>query len=214
MIKTKALEAYLEGKLKALTQELLKLDSEETLKDYLDWTINKLKYNEATLKEVTLKQQISSLKLPEDKEAIDKLKLERKSFLQKDKPYELNVGDIINVKFGYGIGHELTGNHYAIILDRKGAMFLVAPLTSTPQNFGDNTAFFDNLSLPRNKDKVSADKPYRCFVAFSQIRYVHCRRINSINSLPNLKKWPAKITLTSPQVTDVLTKYINIISGK
>ncbi len=113
-------------------------------------------------------------------------------------PNSLTVGDIINVNFGIGFAGELSGDHYGIVLSRKGSMFLIAPLTKTPQPDKENTKFFEGLDLPGENGKS--------YVNFGQIRFVHFRRLENIIGIIEGKRH-----INIDEVKDILEKYNKII---
>ena len=83
---------------------LLDADSESAL-SFADWTMKKLrdKYNNSM--ETSLKQEIRKIQKYNDQASIEmlaKLKKKKKQYMPKEYPRSLDIGDIVNVKFGYG----------------------------------------------------------------------------------------------------------------
>lgn len=88
-----------------------------------------------------------------------------KSFLPEELP-KYNRGDIVSVNFGFKIGNELGGRHFAVILDnfnsQKSGIVTVAPLTSLKSKYKDccythllKTGLYD---LHKNKfNKIVSD---------------------------------------------------------
>jgi mRNA-degrading endonuclease toxin of MazEF toxin-antitoxin module len=194
------IDGKLLGKINALKGELLKLDTENAI-FVSDWYIHKLVSARKHSEERFLKNQIKNGIVSKDKVKADLDKVKKKNF-----PYNLKHGDIINVHYGFGFTDEINDTHYAVVLSRKGEMFLVAPLTSKVQDFGSNTLYFENLNLP-SATGVSVNKSY---VSFSQIKYVHSRRIEVINRLP--KKDKGRKQLANEQTKQILDNYKNIIT--
>ena len=96
--------------------------------------------------------------------------------MPKGYPQSLEIGDIVNVKFGYGYCDEIEDNHYAIILSKiVGSMFLIAPLTSNEPK-GGRMLFYDDLMLP-SKNRTTE----RSYILFNQIRFAHYRRLENIH---------------------------------
>ena len=205
---TSELKNYFEGKFKSLKDELLKLDSPDLIKEYLDWVADKLVINIQFDNEKRILKSIKKLNKNEDKDKISKLRKEKFKYKQDDKPYELLKGDIINVKFGVGIGDELNGEHYGIILSNNGAMFLIAPLTSTPSYFKKYEIVLRDLNLPRkSEDRGKDDLSY---VSYSQIRYIHCRRITSIKKRYGEENYKEKLHIDEKIVDNIIRNYFSI----
>lgn len=123
---------------------------------------------------------------------------------KEDKRLPINIGEIRHIKFGVGVGHELREHHYGIILARKGLMYLTAPLTSKPQDYGKHNYHFDNLELP-SKNGAPITKSY---VSFCHIRYVHQRRIEDIRMANKIKKFNV-----DEHVINILENFFDIIKG-
>lgn len=164
------------------------------------WFLDNLNLNENHDKEQSLR---SKIKL--GIETKDSLRGDLKAVAKNNFPYNLKFGEIIHVNFGLGVGDELKNGHYAIILSRKGDMFLIAPLTSQELDFNENTLSFTDLGLP-NKDGAAFKKSY---VSFTQIRYIHNRRIEKINNIdPALN---GRIKMNPDDALEVLNTYNKIL---
>ncbi|WP_243357273.1 type II toxin-antitoxin system PemK/MazF family toxin [Bacillus litorisediminis] len=196
----KTVNKRLLGKIDALKGEILSLDSYSG-ELYAVSFLKMLTTNKHHDKEKELKSKIK-LGLATKESLRDELRqVEKKNF-----PYNLQHGEIIHVDYGMGIADELRKGHYSVILSRKGEMFLVAPLTSQEQYYGKHTLFFENLNLP-TFDGKDRDKSY---VSFSQIRYVHSRRITKINHIdPSLN---GRLSLDKDSTKKILQNYFNIIN--
>lgn len=184
-------------KLKTIYSELLDLDADNAL-EYVKWKLEKIITNKKHNKEIALRLQLKSTTVSSDE--YNNIKSEIRKILPKNYPNSLEQGDIINVNFGIGFAGELSDDHYAIILSNKGSMFLIAPLTKTPQPDRENIKYFENLNLPGENGKS--------YVNFGQIRYVHFRRIQNIIGIPEKKRHIDKI-----EVNDILEKFNKIIKG-
>ena len=213
MDKDTQIKNYLIGKTRELEKELLKLDSLQSVEQYMKWAIEKLQINDCFANEELLLNEISKLDETKELEKIAGLKKQKFKYSQQDKPFKLNKGDLINIKFGVGVGHELDGQHYGIILSNRGAMFLIAPLTSTPQDFGKYSKSLKDLGLPREEGK-SSTKSDISYVSFSQIRYIHVRRITKIKKIFNQKDYKEKLELGVDVANDIIQKYFDIINYK
>lgn len=85
--------------------------------------------------------------------------------------------EIILVDFGFNIGSEFGGRHYAVVLERdnnpSNSMILVAPITSYDPEKGCHRASFDlGVGFINNHDKGAA-------VVLNQIRYISKMRIEA-----------------------------------
>lgn len=179
---------------KALYSELLDLNSQYAI-DFADWMLDKIIANKNHEKEIILRKM---LKNPNSKNMKQTLKKQIKKTLPENYPSSLESGDVIHVKFGIGYGGEISQGHYAIILSRKGSMFLVAPLTKSKQPDIENIKKFNDLNLPGSVKTG--------YVNFGQIRYIHFRRIESIKNIDC-----GKINIGTEEVDDIFKKWNNII---
>lgn len=172
-----------EDKLKILKNQLLDKNSTSSIK-FLDSCINTLKDEHNNTKHLDLSRNIKEISLRLDntlieeekrsiKNEISRLKRKRIRYAPKNFPYNLNPGDIISVKFGYGYCNELSDIHYAIIVSKQiGSMYWIVPLSSEPNKY--SKLYFDNLNLPSQK------KATRSYVVINQARFVHYRRLEKI----------------------------------
>lgn len=103
------------------------------------------------------------------------------SYLQQEsnfKPTSLKkykLGEIILVDFGFNIGSELGGRHYAVVLDKnnnpKSATILVAPISSYTEERGAHRGSVDlGIGAIHNYTKGSQ-------IVLNQIRYISKMRI-------------------------------------
>lgn len=171
---------YVQSKLKSIYSELLDCDCDYSI-EFADWFAEKLLENKNHFKEIDLNKKINGLKNKTDIESqkqLRELKADRKKVLPKNYPASLQKGDVIHVSYGIGLGDELTDGHYGIILSRKGSLYLVAPLTSTPQPYGEYNILIKGLDLP-NEDKNGG------YVSYNHIRFVSYRRIENIQGIEN-----------------------------
>ncbi|MCM3764616.1 type II toxin-antitoxin system PemK/MazF family toxin [Neobacillus niacini] len=199
-IKTrKEIDNTLLGHINALKGKLISIPLNEG-KFAAKWFLDLLNLNENHEKEQSLRSKIKVGLATKESLKSELGKVSKKNF-----PYNLKFGDIIHVNYGLGVGDELKDGHYAIILSRKGDMFLVAPLTSQEVDFEENTIVFEDLGLP-NKDGVESKKSY---VSFSQIRYIHNRRIEKINNLD--KSFEGRVKLSPDDALEILNNFNKII---
>lgn len=141
----------IKDRLKTIYSELLDFDSEVALA-YVKWKLDKIKTNKNHINEMILRRQLkgATFRSPE----YNRIKTEISKTLPTNYPNSLEIGDIININFGIGFAGELSGNHYAIILANKGSMFLIAPLTKTPQPDKENIKYFEGLTYLAKMVKV------------------------------------------------------------
>ena len=196
----------LEGHLKSIKSELLKINDDEKIIDYVKYIYEHIKTNNDYVVERKILKEIKEISKNKDDELdvrIAELKKEKKKYMQKNYPASLQCGDIIYVKFGMGIADEINNGHYGVILSQKGSMFLIAPLTSKEQKYGSNTIYYKNLGLPsanNAEEEIS-------YVSFTQIRYVHCRRIENISGIEKGREHIDEL-----KVKKIIENYNNIIS--
>ena len=202
----KNINDVLEGLLKTLKDEILKLNDNIQIEKYARCLLEQIKSNNDFINEQYLLKEIKNLKDFKDEDAqkrVSHFKTEKKKYMQKNYPLNLKSGDIVYVKYGIGIADEIQDGHYSIILSQNGSMFLVAPLTSKPQKFDENNLYFENLGLP-SKLVCEEEKSY---VSFTQIRYVHCRRIENIENIKG-----GRLHIDETKVDKILENYFNIIT--
>jgi mRNA-degrading endonuclease toxin of MazEF toxin-antitoxin module len=196
----KQIDKMLLGKLNSLKGDLLSLDLSKGIKA-AEWFSNVIHLNKNHQKEREIR---SELRQENNADTEQPLREKIKEVQKKDFPFGLKFGDIIHVEFGIGIGDELRDGHYAVILSRKGEMFLIAPLTSETLYFGDNTLYFEGLGLPSTKGPNC-----KSYVSFSQIRYIHSRRIKKIHKIH--KSLNGRIHLDEDKALQILTNYNKIL---
>jgi hypothetical protein len=173
-------KVLVQDKLKAVFSELLDCDHEYAL-EFANWISDKIVSNKKHLIETQLNKEIKYLKTRTDEQSQLKLseaKIKRVKILPKNYPSSLVKGDIIHVKYGVSLGDELNENHYGIIINRRGSLYLVAPLTSTPQPEGELNIHLKNLGLPGEGKDGS-------YVSFNHIRFIHYRRIQNVKKIKN-----------------------------
>lgn len=195
----KEIDSRLLGHINALKGKLISIPLNDGV-FATNWFLDLLNINQKHEKEQELRSKIKLGLATKESLKDDLKKVAKVNF-----PYNLKFGEIIHVSFGLGVGDELKDGHYAIILSRKGDMFLVAPLTSQELDFDENTMYFDNLGIP-NKAGV---KDKRSYVSFSQIRYIHNRRITKINNLESSKN--GRVKLDPDIALEILNTYNKII---
>ena len=188
-------KSYAKDKLKSVYSQLLDLDLDYSL-SYVEWMLDKLIECRNHQTELAIRKQLAETN-PRDSE-YQRLKKALSKVLPKDYPNNLVSGDIVHVNFGVGFAGELSDGHYAVIISRKGSMYLIAPLTKASQPDGDNTVSLENLGLPGGVQKG--------YINLGQIRYVHFRRLKNIIELPNGRKH-----IAIEIVKEVLDKHNNII---
>lgn len=169
---------YVNDRLKAVYSELLDMETQDA-KKYAEWFLEKTKMNKAHIKELKLRADYKLIRHLTDDESKRKakgLKAQIKRTIPNSYPDSLQIGDVIFVKYGVGIGDEFHNDHYAVVLGRLGSLFLLAPITSTPQIFGSRNITISKIGMS------GKDSGHICY---SQIRYVHYRRIEKITSSAN-----------------------------
>lgn len=189
--------------IKALYSELLNSETDEA-RAYSEWVLKKYNSNRRSAKEKEMRDELKRLNpsAPDYAEKEQSIRKDIKKVLHTNYPDSLEKGDIIHVSYGVGFGDELSDDHYGIIISRLGTLFLVAPLTKTYQPFKENNVTFIGLSLPGEDDTKTS------YVSFSQIRYVHKRRIEKINGITNGKKH-----IDTTRVDEIMSKFNNIIKA-
>lgn len=171
-----------------LWNELQEID-ENYAESYLKWCIEKIKTNKSHQKEKDLKRQLRNKNLNSRIEIDLKNKLNKVK--HKNHPRNISKGDIVHIRFGVNLGDELSDldsslkildGHYGVVIAQKGFMFLVIPLTSSPQRLNDSYLdfYFENLDLPGGHNKS--------YLAFAKMQFVHLRRIKRIHGIPEGKK--------------------------
>lgn len=187
-------------KLNTLKGKLIKWNSFHAI-NHLDWFNAKLDHNIKHEQERHFRGLINQGLATFKDLSSDLNKVQHKGV-----PNDIKFGEIVHVSFGIGIGDEIKGGHYSVILSRKGKMFLIAPLTSKEQKFGKQTLYFESIDLPA-KDGFNPDKSY---VSFSQIRYVHARRIELVKDLPKGKN---RVNIGTDNAQKILDNYYEIVKS-
>jgi len=191
--------ASVEADIKALYSLLLNSDV-DTAAQYTNWVLKKFRANGRHRAERIAKASIKRMQ-PWDP-AYSQLETEIARLQHRNFPRQLNKGDIIHVDFGVGFCDELSKGHYGIVLSRLYEMYLVAPLTKTPQRYGVNNMELHGLGLPgRLPDDIS-------YVNFTQVRYVHRRRIENIDGVTGGVKH-----LSQEEADEVLDKFYKIVKS-
>ncbi|MED4354793.1 type II toxin-antitoxin system PemK/MazF family toxin [Schinkia azotoformans] len=167
--------------------------------------LKKLKDGHSNIKEIEFNKELRKLRGKTDIESIKKIKKikqKRSKHVSKEYPSSLQKGDIVNCEFGSSYCNELDKYHYVVILSNiVGSMYLVAPLTSV-KPVGGEILFYDDLKLPSANPSIT-----KSYVLFNQIRFVHFRRLENINSLKSGKRH-----MDITRVREILDKYNSIIS--
>nr|DAN46490.1 MAG TPA: PemK-like protein [Caudoviricetes sp.] len=101
--------------------------------------------------------------------------LQQESTFKPDSLKKYKLGEIILVDFGFNVGCELGGRHYAVVLDRnnnpRSGTVLVAPISSYDPNQGPHRGSVDlGTSAIHNYKKGSQ-------IILNQIRYISKMRI-------------------------------------
>lgn len=174
----------IKGKLDAIWGELQDV-SENYAQSYIEWCLRKLLNNKKHISEMKYKKEkrkTSDHALQEEyQKEINKVK-------HKNIPKNISPGDVVHVTFGVNIADELSDidkhdniieGHYAVVLEQKGFMFLVIPLTSQNQRVEPNMIIKD-FGLPGTTTESH--------VAFAKMKTVHIRRINRVHGIPEGKK--------------------------
>ena len=168
----KSIDSYLAS----IKSELLANMTNEEALQYVQWSHHKLAQTIKDRKEKKILADIRKLNPITDSIAIGKLKTQKKKYLPTNYPYNLVIGDIVYVNFGFGFCSELSDGHYGIILSEMVAnMYLVLPLSSEELRkypFG-----IADLGLP-NAQGVKQGK--MSYLRFDQLRYLHYRRLERI----------------------------------
>lgn len=190
----------------SLWNELQDLD-ENYAKSFLEWCIQKSKLNKFHQKEQEIRRNLRKSGIKPEEEA--KLRDELNNVKHRNHPTNIKRGDIVHVKFGVNLGDELSDldanyasldGHYGIVINQRGFMFLILPLTSQPQRIDDPelSVCFENLGLPGGYTKS--------YLAFAKMKYIHFRRISRIHGVKD-----GKMTLTAPQIQTLDQKLKKLI---
>lgn len=190
-----------------LWNELQDVD-ENYAESYLKWCIEKIRANKLHKEELDLKKQLKNRTLTN--EAKNDLQNKLRRVKHKNHPHNISKGDIVHVRFGVNLGDELSDldsalktldGHYAVVIAQKGFMFLIIPLTSSPQRLNDPYLdfYFEGLELPGGQDKS--------YLAFAKMQFVHFRRIKRIHGIPEGKK-----SLSPEQVKELNERLVYLMA--
>lgn len=128
-----------------------------------------------TKKDKIEKSLLSKIKGEKNLKRKQELIEEKKKYLPTNYPYQIKIGDIVYINFGYGYCNELSNGHYGIIMSNmKANMFFIIPCSSEPLRIME---FPIKLGVPNkehNKDKIS-------YLRFDQMRMIHYRRIENVS---------------------------------
>ena len=192
----------IDGIMNTLKGILLDEEKEKALFQ-IQWFLDKTTMNIDFEKERALKNEINNIR---EQNAERRLLIKKRELVtQKNCELPVNIGEIRHIKFGVGVGHELREHHYGIILARKGLMYLTAPLTSKPQDYGKYNYHFDNLGLPSKNGTIIT----KSHVSFCHIRYIHQRRIEDIRMANKIKKFK----IDNEHAIKILEIFFKIING-
>lgn len=151
------------------------MTDEEALQ-YVKWSQHKLSQTIKDRKEKKILADIKKLNPTSDGQAISKLRNLKKKYLPSNYPYNLEIGDIVYVNFGFGFCSELSDGHYGIVLSELIAnMYLILPLSS--EELRKYPIGISDLGLP-NAQGIQHGKI--SYLRFDQLRYLHYRRLEKI----------------------------------
>jgi len=186
----------LDGKINTIKGMLLDINTKQSLFT-VNWFHDKILMNKHHEIEPILKKNI---KIESDSNKRKLISEQLTQISQKNCPFKVLTGDVFHIKFGVGVGHELKEHHYGIVLARKGLMFLIAPLTSSPQDYGQYNYSIKGLNLSQKTDTS--------YVSFCHIRYIHKRRIENIISGNNKI---VDVRVSDTVANEILNNYFEII---
>ena len=196
---SKAIDSYLAS----IKGDLLSNMTDDEALQFVKWSQHKLSQTIKDRKEKQLLTQIRALDSSTDEKEISKLKHKKKKYLPSNYPYNIEIGDIVYVNFGFGFCSELSAGHYGIVLSKQVAnMFLILPLSS--EELRKYPVGIPDLGLPSAKGVQQGKISY---LRFDQLRYLHYRRLERIINIKN-----GVIKLTPIQLKDVythLSKFLN-----
>lgn len=168
----KTIDSYLASIKGALINNLT---DEEAIR-FVEWANCKLSQTIKDRKDRQIAAEIKKLDPVKDKRQISKLKSTRKKYLPTNYPYNIGIGDIVHVNFGFGFCNEISGGHYGIVLsDIVANMYLVLPLSS--EELRRYPVGLTDLGLP-NAEGIKHGKV--SYLRFDQLRYLHYRRLERI----------------------------------
>lgn len=101
---------------------------------------------------------------------------EKKKYLPKNYPSQLEIGDIVHINFGYGYCSELSDGHYGIVMsEMKANMYFIIPCSSEPLRIMEFPIKLEVPNKEHDKDKIS-------YLRFDQMRMIHYRRIEKVSN--------------------------------
>lgn len=149
-------------------------------------------------------QKLNSILKRADRTLPDYTKMvkKRNQLLPSDYPKNLKIGDVVNVKFGFGYCSEISDDHYGIIFSEYIAgLYLVFPLSSEPLKKFE--VYLENLNLP-NKEGI---KDKRSYIQFNHSRFIYYRRLENV-------KGRSRINIGTDNVQYVTRKYLEFLNLK
>lgn len=168
----KSIDSYLAS----IKSDLLANMTDEEALQYVKWSQHKLSQTIKDRKEKKILADIKKLNPTSDGQAIFKLRNLKKKYLPSNYPYNLEIGDIVYVNFGFGFCSELSDGHYGIVLSELIAnMYLILPLSS--EELRKYPIGISDLGLP-NAQGIQHGKI--SYLRFDQLRYLHYRRLEKI----------------------------------
>lgn len=168
----KSIDSYLAS----IKSDLLANMTDEEALQYVKWSQHKLSQTIKDRKEKKILADIKKLNPTSDGQAISKLRNLKKKYLPSNYPYNLEIGDIVYVNFGFGFCSELSDGHYGIVLSELIAnMYLILPLSS--EELRKYPIGISDLGLP-NAQGIQHGKI--SYLRFDQLRYLHYRRLEKI----------------------------------
>ena len=168
----KSIDTYLAS----IKSDLLANMTDEEALQYVKWSQHKLSQTIKDRKEKKILADIKKLNPTTDGQAISKLRNLKKKYLPSNYPYNLEIGDIVYVNFGFGFCSELSDGHYGIVLSELIAnMYLILPLSS--EELRKYPMGISDLGLP-NAQGIQHGKI--SYLRFDQLRYLHYRRLEKI----------------------------------
>lgn len=168
----KSIDSYLAS----IKSDLLANMTDEEALQYVKWSQHKLSQTIKDRKEKKILADIKKLNPTTDGQVISKLRNLKKKYLPSNYPYNLEIGDIVYVNFGFGFCSELSDGHYGIVLSELIAnMYLILPLSS--EELRKYPIGISDLGLPSAQGIQHGKISY---LRFDQLRYLHYRRLEKI----------------------------------
>lgn len=154
--------------------------SKDEQEQFLEWMHKVIIDNSHEKKKLELLSKMRQLKNKNDeesKQAYYKIKQEKKKYEPQNYPSNLEVGDIVYVRYGFPYCSEMGDGHYGIVMSEiQGSTYLIVPLSSEP--YKKCIVSLTGLNLP-NKEHMGDEKI--SYVIFNHAKYVHYRRLEKIN---------------------------------